>query len=102
MEGFIMDEGLEKILDTLNKLNSDVNILSEENLNEQYENIDDFRLLIRELKGLFNDFDSLDLNDGDKIELMLFEFHRILTTFEWHFSEISDLNMKFLKGFRKG
>lgn len=72
MEGFIMDKGLEKMLDTLNKLNSDVNILSEEDLNEQYENIDDFRLLTRELEGLLNDFDSLDENNGDKIEVMLF------------------------------
>ncbi|MCF3943914.1 hypothetical protein [Oceanobacillus alkalisoli] len=66
------------------------------------KNIDEFRLLTRELEDLLNDFNSLDENDGDKIEVMLFEFHRILTTFEWHFSEISDLNMKFLKGFRKG
>lgn len=71
-------------------------------MKEQYENIDDFRLLTRELEDLLNDFDSLDENDGDKIEVMLFELHRILTMFEWHFSEISDLNMKFLEGFRKG
>lgn len=102
MEGFIIDGNLEKILGTLNELNSDVNIFSEEDLKEQYENIDDFRVLTRELEDVLNDFDSLDENDGDKIEVMLFEFHRILTTFEWHFSEISDLNMKFLKGFRKG
>jgi len=97
-----MDEHLEKIFNILNKLNSYVNIFSEEDLKEQYENIGDFRLLTRELKGLLNYFDSFDENNGDKIEVMLFGFHRIRTTFEWHFSEISGLNMKFLKGFIKG
>ncbi|SIT12305.1 hypothetical protein SAMN05421787_11863 [Virgibacillus pantothenticus] len=31
---------------------------------------------------------------------MLFEIHRILTTFEWHFSEISDLNTKIIKEYK--
>lgn len=63
MEGFITDNRLEKILDTLNKLNSDVHILSVEDLNEQYENMDDFRLLTVELEGLLNNFDALGEND---------------------------------------
>lgn len=42
----------------------------------------------------------MNLGDGDEVEEMLFEIHRILTTFEWHFSEISDLNTKIIKEYK--
>jgi oligoendopeptidase F len=95
-----MDKKLKGILDILDKLNSKINIVSKEDLNEQYENLEEFRELTSELDIILNNFDSLDQNDGDEIEKMLFELHRILTTFEWHFSEISDLNTKILKVYK--
>lgn len=57
------------------------------------------RILIIELDEILNNFDLLEKSKDDEIEKILFEFHRILTTFEWHFSEISDLNTKVLKGY---
>lgn len=95
-----MDKKLEGILDILDKLNSSINIVNKEDLDEQYENLEDFRMLTRDLDIILNNFGSLDKNDGDEIEKMLFEFHRIITTFEWHFSEISDLNTKILKVYK--
>jgi oligoendopeptidase F len=95
-----MDKKLKGILDILDQLNSKINIVSKEDLNEQYENLEEFRELTSELDIILNNFDSLDQNDGDEIEKMLFELHRILTTFEWHFSEISDLNTKILKVYK--
>lgn len=95
-----MDKKLEGILDILNKLNSGINIVNEEDLDEQYENLADFRILTRELDILLNNFSSVNKNDGDEVEKMLFELHRIITTFEWHFSEISDLNTSILKVYK--
>ncbi|AGF25974.1 hypothetical protein WYY_02802 [Bacillus velezensis M27] len=95
-----MDKKLEGILDILDKLNSSINIINKEDLDEQYENLEDFRVLTRDLDIILNNFGSLDKNDGDEIEKMLFELHRILTTFEWHFSEISDLNTTILKVYK--
>lgn len=63
-------------------------------------NLEDFRNLNSDLDILVNNFSSVNKDDGDKVEGMLFELHRIITTFEWHFSEISDLNTKFLKEYK--
>ncbi|KYC89929.1 hypothetical protein B5V89_19010 [Heyndrickxia sporothermodurans] len=95
-----MDKKLEGILDILEKLNSSINIVNKEDLDEQYENLEDFRVLTRDLDIILNNFGSLDKNDGEEIEKMLFELHRILTTFEWHLSEISDLNTTILKVYK--
>jgi len=95
-----MDKKLEGILDILDKLNSSINIVNKEDLDEQCENLKDFRILTRDLDILLNNFSSVDKNDGDEIEKMLFELHRVITTFEWHFSEISDLNTKILKVYK--
>ncbi|MBU5340540.1 MULTISPECIES: hypothetical protein [Bacillaceae] len=91
-----MDKKLERILDILDKLNSYINVVTKEDLAEQYKNLEDFRILTRDLDILLNNFSLVDKNDGDEVEKMLFELHRIITTFEWHFSEISDLNTKIL------
>ncbi|WP_026678527.1 hypothetical protein [Fictibacillus gelatini] len=95
-----MDKMLMGILDILNKLNSKINIVTKEDLDEQYENLEDFRKLTSDLDVLLNNFNSVSNDDVDKVEEMLFELHRILTTFEWHFSEISDLNTKILKVYK--
>ncbi len=95
-----MNKKLEGILDILVKLNSSINIINKEDIDEQYKNLEDFRMLNRDLDIILNNFDSLDKNDGDEIEKMLFELHRILTTFEWHFSKISDLNTAILKVYK--
>lgn len=94
-----MDRKLKKILDILQQLNSNSNIVKKEDFDEQYENLKDLRILIIELDEILNNFDLFEKSKGDEIEKILFEFHRILTTFEWHFSEISDLNTKVLKGY---
>ncbi|MCM3476696.1 hypothetical protein P9386_18380 [Caldifermentibacillus hisashii] len=91
-----MDKKLERILDILDKLNSYINVVTKEDLAEQYKNLENFRILTRDLDILLNNFSLVDKNDGDEVEKMLFELHRIITTFEWHFSEISDLNTKIL------
>lgn len=91
-----MDKKLERILDILDKLNSYINVVTKEDLAEQYKNLENFRILTRGLDILLNNFSLVDKNDGDEVEKMLFELHRIITTFEWHFSEISDLNTKIL------
>ena len=49
---------------------------------------------------LLNNFNCLEQKDGDELERNLFELHRILTAFEWHFSEINDLNMKIIKVYK--
>ncbi|MER3126116.1 hypothetical protein ABQG68_11935 [Bacillus pumilus] len=95
-----MYKKLEGILNILGNLNTRTNIVDKEDLDEQYENLEDFTMLTKDLDNILNNFDSLDKNNGDEIEKMLFELHRIITTFEWHFSEISDLNTTILKNYQ--
>ncbi len=96
-----MDKKLEEILNILNNLNSRFNIVAKEDVEEQYENLKDFRNLTSDLDTLLNKFNNVSKNDGDNVEKLLFELHRILTTFEWHFSEISDINTKILKIYKE-
>lgn len=101
MERKLMDKKLEEILNILNNLNSRFNIVAKEDVEEQYENLKDFRNLTSDLDTLLNKFNNVSKNDGDNVEKLLFELHRILTTFEWHFSEISDINTKILKIYKE-
>lgn len=95
-----MDIRLKGILDLLDKLNSKTDIVTKEDIDEQYGNLEDYRNLTNELDILLNSFNTVSVDDGDRVEEMLLELHRIITTFEWHFSEISDLNIKILKEYK--
>lgn len=102
-----MDKKLKEILDMLDKFNSKINLVNKKDLDEQYDNLEDFKVVIRDLDItlknldiLLNNFNCLEQKDGDELERNLFELHRILTAFEWHFSEINDLNMKIIKVYK--
>lgn len=38
-----------------------------------------------------------DPNNAQDVDKLLLEIHKIMTSLEWHISEISDLNIKLLK-----
>ncbi len=78
-----MDKKLDGILEILNKLNSKTNIVTKKEIDEQYDNLEDYRKLTLDLDLLLNNFENENINDVDKAEEMLFETHRIITTFEW-------------------
>lgn len=95
-----MDKKLEGILDILQVLNSNSNSVKQEELKEQYDNLADFRELSGELDRILSEWGVLDRSNPHEIEDLLFELHRILTTLEWHFSEISELNTTILKKYK--
>ncbi|MFB1052224.1 hypothetical protein [Paraliobacillus sp. JSM ZJ581] len=95
-----MEYKLREVLSILEKLNSKTDIVTKDDIDEQYDNLEDLKVLSSELDKVLGGFNTVNLNDGNKVEEMLFEFHRIITTFEWHFSEISDLNTKILKEYK--
>lgn len=96
-----MDNKIEKLLKILYQLNLEVDIVEKSDFDEQYENVEDFKNLTNTLDAVLNSFNYLNKNDANKVEEMLFEFHRILTTYEWHFAEISNLNTKILKMYKE-
>lgn len=96
-----MDKKLEDILDKLKILNSNINIIKQEDFDEQYDNLADFKTLTNDLSKVLNNFESVNKNDGDEVNKVLAELHRIITTFEWHFSEISDLNMRIFEVYKE-
>ncbi|WP_078579612.1 hypothetical protein [Salipaludibacillus agaradhaerens] len=96
-----MDKKLEEVLNALNKINTISNVVSQEEINEQYENLQDFKTLSNELEGLLNNFKSVSIDNVEKVENILFEIHRITNTFIWHFQEIEELNMKVIKSYGK-
>ncbi|API92472.1 hypothetical protein J32TS6_16150 [Virgibacillus pantothenticus] len=91
---------IKKLLEILEILNSRTNIVENDEIVEQFDNLKDIKELSSELDEILINFNNLNLGDGDEVEEMLFEIHRILTTFEWHFSEISDLNTKIIKEYK--
>lgn len=95
-----MYQRLKKILELIQQLNSATNIISKDELNEQYDNLEDFKSLTNELDALLKNITKINTSNGDEVEQKLFEIHRILTTYEWHFSEISELNTKLLKKYK--
>lgn len=39
----------------------------------------------------------IDLNNTQDVDKLLLEIHKMMTSPEWHISEISDLNIKLFK-----
>lgn len=95
-----MEKKMHAILDVLKELNSKTDIVIQEEIDEQSDNIEDFKVLSNQLDGIVSDSKRINFNNGEEVEEVLAEFHRILTTFEWHFSEMSDLNMKIYKEYK--
>lgn len=87
-----MERKLRAILDILQELNLKTNIVAREEVEEQYDNLEDFKVLSNRLDEIPKKFKRINLQDGNEVNEMLAEIHVIMTTFEWHFSEISDLN----------
>lgn len=61
-----MDKKLTRVLDILGKLNSKVNIVTKKDLEEQYENLEDFKSLTNDLDVLLNKFNSVNKDNGEK------------------------------------
>src|SRR5699024_3178375 len=83
------------------KLNSNTHIIKQEDFDEQYDNLEDFKILTDDLNSVLSNFELVNKNNGDEVNKVLAELHRIITTFEWHFSEISDLNMKIFEVYKE-
>jgi len=96
-----MDKELKEILNKLKMLNSNNHIIKQEDFDEQYDNLEDFKILTDDLNSVLNNFELVNKNNGDEVNKVLAELHRIITTFEWHFSEISDLNMKIFEVYKE-
>jgi DNA repair ATPase RecN len=95
-----MYQRLKKVLDLIQKLNSATDIISKADIKEQYDNLEDFKSLTNKFDDLLKNISKMSPDNGDEVEKVLFEIHKLLTTYEWHFSEISDLNTKLLKKYK--
>jgi uncharacterized protein (UPF0305 family) len=95
-----MYQRFKKVLDLIQKLNSATDIISKGDIKEQYDNLEDFKSLTNKFDALLNNITKMSPENGDEIEKVLFEIHKLLTTYEWHFSEISELNTKLLKKYK--
>lgn len=51
--GIKLDKKLKEILDMLDKFNSKINLVNKKDLDEQYDNLEDFKVLIRDLDITF-------------------------------------------------
>ncbi|MCY8522359.1 hypothetical protein [Bacillus atrophaeus] len=95
-------EKLKKVLTHLENLNDLVGgeIISSEEIKEQHENLEDFAKLLQSLDNLLEESQTLDYKNPDSVDNNLMEIHRLMTSFEWHFSEIDDLNVKLFKTYK--
>lgn len=60
-------------------------------------NLNDLSVLLTDMDKLLKKSKHIDLNNVQDVDKLLFEIHKMMTSLEWHISEISDLNIKSLK-----
>lgn len=92
-----MDGKLLALLHLLKNINSENNLISNGDIEEQYQNLIDFKDVITDFETVLDLMKEKDLKNLTELETDLFEVHRVITTLEWHLSEISELNMKIIK-----
>ena len=68
-----------------------------EKLDEQKENLDDFRVLINKFQKDMLTLDTYEAIDSDETLNKLMKIHKFITDFEWHISEISELKDEVIK-----
>ncbi|KAA6447102.1 hypothetical protein [Bacillus atrophaeus] len=90
---------LREIVNLLEKINSNgqTNILSVKQFKEQQDSLNDLYAIINDMDKLLKKSKRIDLNNVQDADQLLFEIHKMMTSLEWHISEISDLNIKLLK-----
>ncbi|GED02969.1 hypothetical protein BAT02nite_26130 [Bacillus atrophaeus] len=90
---------LREIVNLLEKINNNgqTNILPVEEFKEQQDNLNDLSVLLTDMDKLLKKSKHIDLNNVQDVDKLLFEIHKMMTSLEWHISEISDLNIKLLK-----
>ena len=92
-----MDGKLLALLHLLKNINSENNLISNGDIEEQYQNLIDYKDVITDFETVLDLMKEKDLKNLTELETDLFEVHRVITTLEWHLSEISELNMKIIK-----
>lgn len=97
-KGDILDN-FKRVLKSLQKINSNCQnpIVLASEFDEQFENLEDLEKLFKDFSKVLDGFKSLDVNRLEEVDKYFAEVHRILTTFEWHVSEVSDVNTKIFK-----
>jgi hypothetical protein len=83
----------------LGKLNSNCinSIITQEEFNEQYDNIEDLNLQLQIYKTVIEKIKKIDINNIQQVDKNLFSLHTLLSNLEWHISELNDMNAKLLK-----
>ena len=92
-----LDEKLLELLYLLKNINSENSLIPNEDIEEQYLNLIDFKDVITDFETVLGLMKEKDFKNLTELETNLFEVHRVITTLEWHLSEISELNMKIIK-----
>jgi hypothetical protein len=87
-------------LKTLENINSKHSLVSKDDVMEQYQNVMDLKDVIADFEIVLGSLKNNDLKNLSELEMDLFEVHRLLTTMEWHFSELSELNKKIIKSIK--
>lgn len=68
-----------------------------EKLDEQKENLDDFRVLINKFQKDMLILDTYEAIDSDETLNKLMKIHKFITDFEWYISEISEFKDEVIK-----
>ncbi len=84
----------------MEQLNEKNGFVDRGEIEEQYENLQDLEKLTDEFQALLDSLKTIDMDNGDEVQDKLFELYRIMTAYEWHFSEISDLSMSIFKQYQ--
>lgn len=96
-----MDSQLRKVMRFLESLNEQTNIISQEDMDEHYENIKEHMESSTELDKIINNLSSINQDNRAQINRSLFDIYLKMTDYAWYFSEMSDLNKKYLREYEK-
>ncbi|ATO30004.1 hypothetical protein RA13_20000 [Bacillus atrophaeus] len=90
---------LKEIVNLLEKINNNgqTNILPVEEFKEQQDNLTDLSVLLADMDKLLKKSKHTDPNNAQDVDKLLLEIHKMMTSLEWHISEINDLNIKLFK-----
>ncbi|MBI9015487.1 MAG: hypothetical protein JEZ08_24850 [Clostridiales bacterium] len=68
-----------------------------EDISEQNENLDDLVKRMEKFNEVINDIECAECLERDATIDKLIKIHSFLVDFDWHISEVYDLNKKFVK-----
>lgn len=89
-----MKDILLNVFEKINLINKEFNIITKDEINEEYENIHNFNKTIKKLNSVMENINEETINEKDSLRREIVHLHLAIGDIEWQLDQIHDMIRK--------